>query len=96
MPIKLTNGNDANNATAKYLDKSLGGNGSKLVTGTTAVTATSGTYWAVQFITACTPTTLTVVGGTGAYTVTYPAGFILYGNITAITVGAGESYVLYK
>ena len=71
--------------------------GNKIVTGTTAVTATSGTYFAVQFITDCTPTTFTVANGDGTYSgIEYAQGSVIYGDITAITAGASETYILYK
>ena len=77
-------------------DTAIGRMGCKIVTGTTATTAASGTYYAVQFITDCTPTTFTISGGTGTFSgVTYSAGGVVYGDITAITAAASETYILY-
>ena len=75
-------------------DTAIGKMGSVIQTGATAVT---GSFYAVQFITDCTPTTFTVADGTGTYTgVTYSAGTTVYGDITAITVAAGETFIAYK
>tara|TARA_Y100000015_G_C2376622_1_gene82843 strand:+ start:278 stop:529 length:252 start_codon:yes stop_codon:yes gene_type:complete len=75
-------------------DSAIGAQGSVITTGTGA---TTGSFYAVQFITDCTPTTFTVSDGTGTYTgVTYKAGTIVYGNITAVTVAAGETFIAYK
>ena len=75
-------------------DTAIGRMGSVIQTGTTPVT---GSFYAVQFITDCTPTTFTVADGTGTYTgVTYTAGTVVYGDITAITVAAGETVIAYK
>lgn len=71
-------------------------NGFLQVTGTAATTADPGTYWAVQFITDCTLTTFTVTNSTTVAGVIYKAGTIVYGDITAITAGASETYNLYK
>tara|TARA_Y100000385_G_scaffold226541_1_gene237219 strand:+ start:1074 stop:1334 length:261 start_codon:yes stop_codon:yes gene_type:complete len=77
-------------------DTAIGRMGCKIVTGTAATTAASGTYYAVQFITNCTPTTFTISGGTGTFSgVTYSAGGVVYGDITAITAAASETYILY-
>ena len=84
--------------TKKFItDVATGAMGCKIVTGTTAVTASADTYYAVQFITNCTPTVLTITDGDGTFTgVTYTAGTVVYGDITAITAGASETYILYK
>lgn len=75
-------------------DTAIGRMGSVITTGTGA---TTGSFYAVQFITDCTPTTFTVADGTGTYTgVTYKAGTIVYGDITAVTVGSGETFIAYK
>ncbi len=80
-----------------HYSKSFGTVGNKIVTGTTVVTATPGTYFAIQFITDCTPTAFTISDGEGTYTgITYAAGTTLFGNVTAITAGASETYILYK
>jgi hypothetical protein len=78
-------------------DTAIGRMGNKIVTGTTAISVSAGTYYAIQFVTACTPTTFTVDGGTGTYSgITYPAGLVCMFNVTSITAAAGESYILYK
>jgi hypothetical protein len=78
-------------------DTSIGAMGCKVVTGTAAETATSGTYYAVQFITDCTPTAFTIENGDGTFSgILYTAGTVVYGDVTAITAGAGETYILYK
>jgi len=78
-------------------DTAIGKMGCKIVTGTTAVTAEAGTYYAIQFITDCTPTAFTITDGDGTFTgVTYTAGTVVYGDVTAITAGASETYILYK
>jgi|14BtaG_2_1085337.scaffolds.fasta_scaffold06496_2 hypothetical protein len=80
-----------------HYSKSFGTVGNKIVTGTTAVTVDSGTYFAVQFITDCTPTVLTMQNGVGTFSgIEYAQGTIIYGDITAITAGASETYILYK
>jgi RecJ-like exonuclease len=75
-------------------DTAIGRMGSVIQTGATAVT---GNFYAVQFITDCTPTVFTVADGVGTYTgVAYSAGTVVYGDITAITVAAGETFIAYK
>jgi hypothetical protein len=74
----------------------LGVSGSKIVTATNEA-VTSETYYAVQFVTECTPTVFTVNNGTGTYSgIKYPAGFVFYGDIRSITPAAGETVILYK
>tara|TARA_R110000851_G_scaffold117849_8_gene244891 strand:+ start:2563 stop:2820 length:258 start_codon:yes stop_codon:yes gene_type:complete len=70
--------------------------GFKQVSGTSAETAVSGTYFAVQFITECTTTAFTAQNSVTVAAVTYPAGVVVYGNITAITCSADNIYILYK
>tara|TARA_R100000700_G_C3175567_1_gene150429 strand:+ start:2911 stop:3204 length:294 start_codon:yes stop_codon:yes gene_type:complete len=82
--------------SAIALNKSLGMHGVVMVTGTATTTATSGTYFAVQFVTDCTPTTLTISNSTTVTSVQHKAGTVIYGDITAITAGSGETYILYK
>lgn len=80
-----------------HYSKSFGTVGNKIVTGTTAISVASGTYFAIQFITDCTPTAFTMADGEGTFTgVTYPAGSTVFGDITAITAGASQTYILYK
>ena len=74
-------------------DSAIGAQGSKIVTG---ATATTGSFYAAQFITDCTPTVFTIADGTGTYSaITYKAGTVVYGDITAITPAAGETVILY-
>ena len=82
--------------SAVALNKGLGMHGVVMVTGTAAQSVASGTYFAVQFVTACTPTTLTISNSTTVTSVAYLGGTIIYGDITAITAGSGETYILYK
>jgi hypothetical protein len=75
------------------LDHASGANGGKIVPASTD--SGSGTWYALQFITSGT---LTAYAGnlTGTITgVTFPAGFVLYGNTTSFTTGAGTSVVAY-
>tara|TARA_R110002012_G_scaffold138562_1_gene295360 strand:- start:564 stop:851 length:288 start_codon:yes stop_codon:yes gene_type:complete len=77
------------------VDKGYAPRGFLMVTGTGNTTATSGTYFAVHFVTDCTLTTFTVTNST-TVTVTHKAGSTVYGDITAITAGSSETYMLYK
>jgi hypothetical protein len=74
-------------------DHNSGINGGKVVAASTA----SGTdsWYAIQFVTSGTLTAYT--GNlTGTVTgVTFPAGFVLYGNTTSFTTGSGTSVVAY-
>jgi len=80
-----------------FLDESaIGYMGSQIVTGATAISVSAGTYYAIQFITDCTPTALTMQGSTGTFSgITYKAGTVIYGDVLTITAAAGESYILY-
>ena len=74
-------------------DHNSGSNGGAIVPASTA--SGSGTFYALQFVTSGT---LTAYAGniTGTVTgVTFPAGFVLYGNTTSFTTGAGTSVVAY-
>ena len=82
--------------SAVALNKGLGVHGVVMITGNAAQSVASGTYFAVQFVTACTPTALTISNSTTVTGVAHPAGTIIYGDITAITAGGGETYILYK
>lgn len=74
-------------------DTAIGRMGSVIITGSQAV----GSFYAVQFITDCTPITLTVADGTGTYGgVTYSAGTVVYGDITVLRLATGETAILYK
>ena len=71
------------------------GNGVLMVEGTAAQSVSSGTYYAVQFITDCTTTAFTATNSTLINTL-YPAGTVLYVDVLTITCGANEVYALYK
>tara|TARA_R110002012_G_scaffold2124_9_gene10207 strand:+ start:20774 stop:21355 length:582 start_codon:yes stop_codon:yes gene_type:complete len=75
---------------------SLGDNGCVMINGNAAQSESAGTYFAVQFLKACTPTTLTIGSSTTVTGQEVPAGTIIYGDITAITGDSGALYVLYK
>jgi len=77
-------------------DTSLGKNGCKMVSGADVETASSGTYAAVQFIAACTPTVFTMTSSTTIVDVEILAGTIIYGDITAITGDGDAFYILYN
>lgn len=78
------------------VNKQTAAKGIVMINGTAAQTPNSGTYYAVQFITDCTPTALTAANSTLITGVVYPAGTIIYADITAITCGSSEVYALYK
>jgi len=61
----------------------------------TVRTFSAGTYYAVQFVTECVIQTLTMENSVTLAT-TYPAGSVLYGDITAITGTTGDIYILYR
>jgi len=69
--------------------------GSVIVTGTAA---TTGEFFGVECITACTFDTFTMANSTGTFTgIAYPVGTIIYGDITALTAnGVGEIYIAFK
>jgi hypothetical protein len=74
-------------------DTAIGSMGSVIITDSTA----TGSFYAVQFITQCRPSVFTVADGTGTYNgVVYPAGTVVYGDITHLTVPSGEVAILYK
>tara|TARA_R100001244_G_scaffold132307_1_gene108023 strand:- start:3098 stop:3376 length:279 start_codon:yes stop_codon:yes gene_type:complete len=90
------NTNDLHTLTQRLFDRQNATNGVVTEVGdTTAQTYTAGTYYAIQFITDCVITGLTAENSTVA-DATYPAGFVLYIDITSITAVAGNLYVLYK
>ena len=69
--------------------------GGSVVTGTAA---TTGKFYGVQCITACTFDVFTMANSTGTFTgIAYPIGTVIYGDITALTAnGAGEIYIAFK
>lgn len=67
---------------------SLGTNGAKIVTDTTA---TTGEFYAIQVIDDATFSALTGFQLQGTWTgVAFPAGTIIYGRFTAFTLSAGK------
>ena len=77
----------------KEIDLAFGGNTREVVTNA----AWTGKAYAVTFITETTPTVFTMNDTTGTLSgIVYPAGLTIYGPITAITVGAGDSVLLYS
>jgi len=74
---------------------SKGVSGSKTVAGTAAQSVAAGTYWAVMFIKATTPTALTMTLSTCVTGIEYPAGTWLYGDIRTITGDSNGAYILY-
>tara|TARA_R110000824_G_scaffold237157_1_gene425964 strand:+ start:68 stop:367 length:300 start_codon:yes stop_codon:yes gene_type:complete len=72
------------------------GNGVLMIKGTAAQSVSSGTYYAIQFVTDCTPTAFTATNSTLITSVVYPAGTVLYLDILTITCGSNEVYTLYK
>ena len=78
-------------------DTSIGSMGCKIVSNGAAQSVTDETYYAVQFITDCTPTAFTIDGGEGTFSgIAYSAGTVVYGDVRAITCGSGEAFILYK
>ena len=88
--------NDLYGLFSGLVNKQTAANGIVMISGTAAQTPSSGTYYAVQFITDCTPTAFTAANSTLITGVVYPAGTIIYADITAITCGSNEVYALYK
>ena len=74
----------------------FGNSGCKMVSGNAAQSESTGTYFAVQFLKACTPTNLVITNSTEVTGVEIPAGTIIYGDVTAITGDSSAFYVLYK
>ena len=70
--------------------------GIKMVSGTAAQSEDSGTYYAVQFVTDCTPTAFTATNCTLVTGVQFPAGTVVYADVLTITCGTSEVYALYK
>ena len=73
----------------------FGNSGVVMVSGGAVQSVSSGTYFAVQFIKATTPATFTIQGSTTVTGVEFPAGTIIYGDVTAITGDANGCYALY-
>ena len=73
------------------VNKQTAAKGIVMISGNAAQTQSSGTYYAV-----CTPTAFTALNSTLITGVVYPAGTIIYADITAITCGSNEVYALYK
>lgn len=78
---------------AKVEDHSSGSNGGQIVAESSESGA--GNWYALQFVTSGT---LTAYAGNITGTVegvTFPAGFVLYGNTTGFTTGSGTTIVAY-
>ena len=74
-------------------DTAIGRMGSEINTGRQI----DGSFYAVQFITNCTPASFVVADGTGTYEgITYAAGTVVYGDITSIRLTGSETAILYK
>lgn len=65
---------------------------STLETGTSALT---GTWTAIQMVEATVFTTLTGLGGDSSGGVSFPAGMVIYGSFTAVTLASGK-VILYS
>ena len=86
----------ATEATKDNAKLSLGTSGCVMISGNAAQTPSAGTYFAVQFLKACTPTAFTATSSTLVTGQEIPAGAIIYGDILTITGDSGALYVLYK
>ncbi len=81
-------------------EKSVGGSGVKIITegqtpsGVTGIT--SGTYYAIHFLTNCQPQTFTATNSEIPLGITYLSGTIIYCDVTSIVCQSGENYILYK
>ena len=58
--------------------------------------ADSGTYYAIQFVTDCTPQTFTATNCTFVTGVQFPAGTVVYADVTSIICLENNAYCLYK
>jgi len=79
--------------------KSTGGSGVKVhiePQTPSGITATSGTYYAIHFLTDCTPTAFTATSSELSTNVTYPSGTVIYCNVTQIQCTADQAFILYK
>ena len=56
----------------------------------------SGTYYAVQFVTDCTPQTFLAANSSFVTGVQFPAGTVIYADITSIICLENNAYCLYK
>ena len=76
-------------------DTTIGRMGATVVKG---AVATTGVFYACQFIADTTPTVFTIGNSTGNFadTIVYKAGTVVYGAITAITPDAAGVVILYK
>ena len=75
--------------TTELLETSIGSLGGQYIADTDATTPATGfKFVAIQVITACT---ITLVGNiTGITTVALPAGTIIYGRYTSLTLASGS------
>lgn len=73
----------------------MGQNGAEIVTGA-AASGAAGPWSAISMVAATTFSAITIGNSTGTFTgVAFPAGFVLYGPITAFTLTSGTC-VAYK
>tara|TARA_R110000765_G_scaffold110200_1_gene201585 strand:- start:3118 stop:3408 length:291 start_codon:yes stop_codon:yes gene_type:complete len=82
--------------TSSAVSQTFAPNGLVMITGTAAQAVTIGTYFAIQFVTDCTPTVFTAHNSTIVTSVVHKAGTVIYANILRFTAGASETYILYK
>lgn len=80
--------------TSPIEKQSFGVNGSVVVGASSSLT--EGAYCAIQFVTSGSLSSLTSSSITGATSVTFPEGFVLYGPFTALTTATGTTVVAYK
>ena len=78
-------------AISKLLNKSLIGAKPTIITGTT-VTAIDA--YAIQFVTESTFTALSGNYEGTATSVTYPAGLVIYGQFSSVTLGAADDTII--
>jgi hypothetical protein len=86
----MSDPNPSSFGVALTADQSLGRYGSQTITGTSAQTPASGvTAWcAIVVVSPCVFTSLTGTHS-GTSGVTYPAGHVIYGRFTALTLASG-------
>lgn len=88
---------DIRTKSGTTLDRQTANAGFVQIKGSTGHTADPGTYFAVQFVTECTMTAFVVTNSIVITDGVYPAGLVIYGDITAITCAAADNvYILYK
>ena len=85
------------NTTLDAQSKEFGGSGFTFESGTTAITAPAGTYYAAYFPEDTVIAAITATNSSGDTLVgeTMPKESVIYGDITAITLTSGSVF-LYK